>query len=236
MERIVRLKSKYHWVLFLIIPLIFGAVSLSEAGELCISVDKWCTDAGGPGQPIEFGGTVSNCGEENLFYVTVTDDHDPDLLLEVDKLLPGQSVDFSGSYVPQECPSKNTVTATGGHGPYTLTATAEATCDCGYGQGCTPGFWRNHIDAWVGYNPGDDFDTTFGVDLFDPNITLEQAIWAKGGGVKKLARHGTAALLSAAHPDVAYPLTEAEVIAAVQAGDAETLANYNDLGAEDFCD
>ena len=103
--------------------------------------------------------------------------------------------------------------------------------DCVPGaEACSPGFFKKHLEAWVptGYSPDDDFDTTFGVDLFDPDITLEQAVNAKGGGVKKLARHGTAALLSAAHPDVAYPLTVAEVIAAVQAGDADTLADYNE--------
>ena len=104
------------------------------------------------------------------------------------------------------------------------------------GEGCTPGYWKNHVEDWppTGYSPGDDFDTTFGVDLFDPDITLEEAVNAKGGGDKRLARHGTAALLSAAHPDVAYPLTVAEVIAAVQAGDASTLAEFNELGGE-FC-
>ena len=102
------------------------------------------------------------------------------------------------------------------------------------GDGCTPGFWRQpqHMDSWVatGYSPADDFDTVFGTGYFDPDITLGDAIWAQGGGLKKLARHGTAGLLSAAHPDVGYPLTVAEVIAAVQAGDAKTLADYNELG------
>lgn len=100
------------------------------------------------------------------------------------------------------------------------------------GAGCTPGYWRNHLDAWgpTGLSPSDDFDSTFGVDLFDPDINLEQAIWAKGGGVKKIARHGTAALLSALHPGVAYPFTAAEVIAAVQAGDVEDLVKANELG------
>ena len=102
------------------------------------------------------------------------------------------------------------------------------------GEGCTPGYWRNHLEDWppTGFAPGDDFDTTFGVDLFSPDITLEQAINLGGGGVRKLARHGTAALLSAAHPDVDYPLSTAEVIAAVQAGDANTLADFNELGCE----
>ncbi|MDH5515768.1 MAG: hypothetical protein OEY45_11480 [Gammaproteobacteria bacterium] len=102
------------------------------------------------------------------------------------------------------------------------------------GEGCTPGYWKNHLEDWpaTGYSPGDDFDTTFGVDLFSPDITLEAAVNAKGGGVKKLARHGTAALLSAAHPDVGYPFTEAEVIALVQAGDVDPLVAANELGCE----
>ena len=100
------------------------------------------------------------------------------------------------------------------------------------GEGCTPGYWRNHYSQWpaTGYQLGDDFDATFSVDLFDPNITLEQAIWMGGGHENRLARHGTAALLNAASPGVYYPMTVAQVIAAVQAGDADTLAANNELG------
>jgi hypothetical protein len=100
------------------------------------------------------------------------------------------------------------------------------------GEGCTPGYWRNHLDSWAatGLSPADDFDTTFGVDLFDPDITLEEAVNAKGGGADRLARHGTAALLSALHPDVGYPYSPDEVIALVQAGDADALAVANELG------
>ncbi len=101
-------------------------------------------------------------------------------------------------------------------------------------EGCTPGYWKNHLEDWsaTGFGPANDFDTVFGVDLFSPDITLEQAVNARGGGVRKLARHGAAALLSAAHPDVAYPLSVAQVIAAVQAGDSDTLAAFNELGCE----
>lgn len=100
------------------------------------------------------------------------------------------------------------------------------------GEGCTPGYWKNHLDSWAatGLDPNDDFDTTFGVDLFDPDITLEEAVNAEGGDENRLARHGTAALLSAAHPDVDYGLTVAEVIALVQSGDADTLELHNELG------
>lgn len=102
------------------------------------------------------------------------------------------------------------------------------------GEGCTPGYWKNHLEDWppTGYGPADDFDTVFGVDLFSPDITLEMAANARGGGVKKLARHGTAALLSAAHPDVDYPFTVAEVIALVQAGDVDPLVAANELGCD----
>lgn len=102
----------------------------------------------------------------------------------------------------------------------------------GTGGGCTPGYWKNHLDAWspTGLSPADDFDTTFGVDLFDPDISLEQGVKAKGGKVNRLARHGTAALLSALHPDVDYPYTAAEVIAMVQAGDTDLLEEANELG------
>ena len=107
-------------------------------------------------------------------------------------------------------------------------------------QGCTPGYWKNHLAAWgpTGFSPSADFDATFGVDLFDPNITLLAAVGQGGGGVKALGRHAVAALLSASHPDVGYPLTTAEVIAAVQGaaagGNLEAVKNQleanNELG------
>jgi hypothetical protein len=99
-------------------------------------------------------------------------------------------------------------------------------------EGCTPCYWKNHLDSWppTEYSPEDDFDTTFGVDLFDPDITLDDAIRAKGGKENRLARHGTAALLSAAHPDVYYSLTVEDVIILVQAEDADTLEMNNELG------
>jgi hypothetical protein len=106
-------------------------------------------------------------------------------------------------------------------------------CDTPTGlQGCTPGYWKNHLDSWAaaGYSPSADFDATFGVNFFSPNITLIQAVNRGGGGNNRLARHGTAALLSAAHSGVDYPISVAAVIAAVQAGNADLLEGYNELG------
>jgi hypothetical protein len=111
------------------------------------------------------------------------------------------------------------------------------TVDAGDEQGCTPGYWRNHADRWVGVAPSADFDATFGVDLFDPNITLGTAIWLGGGGNNAFARHATAALLNAyggvPNADgttVEYFYTVAKVIEMVQdAVENDTIEATKDL-------
>lgn len=107
-------------------------------------------------------------------------------------------------------------------------------------EGCTPGYWKQpqHFDSWVGYDPSDDFDTLFGIDAFDPDVTLLEALELKGGKFNSLARHAVAALLNAANPDVDYPLSESEIIALVQCVDAgsdwesvkDTLEGFNESG------
>jgi hypothetical protein len=100
-------------------------------------------------------------------------------------------------------------------------------------NGCSPGYWRNHLERWAetGYAAGDDFDASFGVDLFSPDVTLGQAIELGGGDANELARHGTAALLSASHPGVNYPYAEDAVKALVKQGDPDgRLAAANNLG------
>jgi hypothetical protein len=107
-------------------------------------------------------------------------------------------------------------------------------------EGCTPGYWKNHLDSWAdtGYSPSDDFDTIFGVDAFDPDRTLRVAISTGGGGLNKLARFATAALLSAANPEVHFPMSIGQVIDqvhdAIVSGQYEPLATtldgYANLG------
>jgi hypothetical protein len=79
-------------------------------------------------------------------------------------------------------------------------------------EGCTPGFWKNHTSEWVAYSPTDDFDTVFGVDAFDPNRTLYQALRRGGGGVNALGCHAVAALGKSR-----FGLSTAEVISMTQA-------------------
>jgi hypothetical protein len=83
----------------------------------------------------------------------------------------------------------------------------------GGAEGCTPGFWKNYKLDWPTYDPGDSYQTTFGI-IGGYSGTLGEAIDAKGGGWNALARHSVAALLNAASGF--YPMTVAEVIALVQ--------------------
>lgn len=84
-------------------------------------------------------------------------------------------------------------------------------------EGCTPGYWKNHTEMWPSsYNPSDSFSNIFGVVL-QKDYTLIGALNLGGGAnFAKILRHGTAALLSAAHPDVHYPYTEEQVIQIVK--------------------
>jgi hypothetical protein len=98
------------------------------------------------------------------------------------------------------------------------------------GDGCTPGFWKNSVGSWpAGYLPGQDFDATFGVNIFSPNISLLVALGQGGGGANALGRHAAAALLNSASDNVDYGMSTAQVIALVQSafasGDFESAKN-----------
>jgi len=236
----IRLATKVVGVMVLVLPLVIGVMLVPKAdATLGITVSKDCRDAVGPGEPITFYGQVCNTGLYPLV-VTVEDDHAiPALVFGPTTINPGDCEPYEGSYYPTISPSTNIVTATGTYTEpgtvYTVTDTDDATCFGNFGgggEGCTPGYWKNHLGAWgpTGYSTGDKFDTVFGVSMFGPNITLLQALNQGGGGIYALGRHGVAALLSAAHPGVDYPLTIAEVITAVQSGNKDLLERSNELG------
>ena len=100
-------------------------------------------------------------------------------------------------------------------------------------NGCSPGYWKNHTARWpeTDFTTADDFDATFGVGWYTPDITLLEAVNLGGGEPNELARHGTAALLSADHAGVSYPYSVEAVKALVKSGDPEgRLAAANNLG------
>jgi hypothetical protein len=138
------------------------------------------------------------------------------------------------------------VTATPSKTPPAATATATVVPITG--DGCTPGFWRNNLLAWgpTGYAPGDSFPTVFDrpeLMLGDP--TLHQVLGLPGGGFFALSRHAVAALLNAAHPDIAaHPDvdTPAKIIAmwqlAIDSKDAaliEQTKNFLEQANESGC-
>ena len=89
------------------------------------------------------------------------------------------------------------------------------------GEGCTPGFWKNWTgappglqpNAWAatGYHWRDPFTSAGFVNAYR-NRTFLQVLDLPGGGRNALGRHTVAALLNAAHPNVAYDLTVADVV------------------------
>jgi hypothetical protein len=93
------------------------------------------------------------------------------------------------------------------------------------GEGCTPGYWKNHTAAWNSFTDAtvdampagyefttttlfnDYFDLTPAQSGFNNNVTMLSAVKAGGGGEKALARHGVSALLNVAALD-GYPIQD----------------------------
>ncbi len=88
------------------------------------------------------------------------------------------------------------------------------------GEYCSPGYWKNHPQSWVGYTPNQLFSSVFESTAINwsakgkpgsvANPTLLQALEGNGGGVTSLARAAVGALLNASAID--SPLEVADVI------------------------
>jgi len=217
-----------------------------------------CADAPITAQSAEYKLVVTNCGPEDLENVVVNDDDLGIVDYPLGNLAAGDSVELLQGDIEElfyeglceEWDQFENIADVAGTGVTSGTDVMDedpacVVCEEMGMEGCTPGYWKQdqHLDSWVatGYEPDDLFSDVFGIfitikwsdtgkpqDLYNP--TLLEALEANGGGVNELARHGVAGLLSAAHPDVEYPYSVADVIAAVLAGDADTLVEANELG------
>jgi hypothetical protein len=119
-----------------------------------------------------------------------------------------------------------------------------ATCcyDCPGGEGCTPGFWKNHPDCWcdeivlsdgtvvtigeatlvssvftrLQSAPYDTLDTGDRKSDFDTDSLADSIRYRGGaelaGSTRNMLRHATAALLNACTSDVNYPISAAMVV------------------------
>ena len=83
----------------------------------------------------------------------------------------------------------------------------------GEGEGCTPGFWKNHLGAWEEYSPSDLLSESFTLPAGYEHLgdaTMLQALKWSGGptledAMKNLLKHAVTAFLNAAHDDLEYP-------------------------------
>lgn len=99
-----------------------------------IAVTKDCQDVVGADTPIPFSGTITNDGDVPLTGVTLEDSQVGFITLTDTELLPGESVEYSGEYLPPTTdPTENVVTATGSYdvagNTGSVEATAAATCE-----------------------------------------------------------------------------------------------------------
>jgi hypothetical protein len=137
----------------------------------------------------------------------------------------------SGAYL-------NSATVNATYSPTGQTATA--TDVAGYfgdtgAEGLTVGFWKNHIESWptssgvLIYSPTQLVSTIFGpLPAAEANETLIDALNNGGGGVDALLRQALSGLLGTTTQTIAYPLTEAQVIAQVDAALASNNATTVD--------
>ena len=81
-------------------------------------------------------------------------------------------------------------------------------------EGCTPGYWKTHLNDWVGYAPGARVDSVFASASVFPSLADDSLVTALGypggpgasGGARILLRAAVAALLNESHPDVEYSI------------------------------
>jgi hypothetical protein len=109
------------------------------------------------------------------------------------------------------------------------------------GQGCTPGYWKNHTQSWppTGYSTGQAVDSVFSRTASAPYVaqgdaTLLQALSFRGGSTIQgaaqiLLRASVAAILNAAHPNVNYPRSVQAIVddvnAALNTQNRDTILN-----------
>jgi hypothetical protein len=96
----------------------------------------------------------------------------------------------------------------------------------GGAEGCTPGYWKNHVDSWpaTGFATGATLESVFDVpdSLGYDNVTLLAALSFDGGsgvsgGARILLRAAVASLLNSASPGVDFSQTTQQVIDATNA-------------------
>lgn len=80
-----------------------------------------------------------------------------------------------------------------------------------FAHGCTPGFWKNHLED-LPFSETATLNDLFGLSLpSELNLSAEEALNAQGGGFYALARHAVSALANSLTIDD-YRFSETQVI------------------------
>jgi hypothetical protein len=194
------------------------------------------------GDAVTWSYVVTNTGEEALENVQLTDDREGAISCPKTTLAIGESMTCTKAGIAQVGEYHNVATVQGtGVGSSTTVSDSDPSAyhvpEPPVGQGCTPGYWKNHTDSWpiTGYSPAQSVESVFSAAAAYPaygSASLLQALSFQGGStlegaVGNLLRAAVAGLLDSAHPDVNYPRNTAALIADVDAalasGDRDTM-------------
>jgi hypothetical protein len=95
------------------------------------------------------------------------------------------------------------------------------------GEGCTPGYWKNHTDSWAAAGVSTSatvksvWSTASAYGVIGDASLLQALSFSGGsgvsGGARILLRAATAAYLNASHLDVSYELSAAQIVSDVNA-------------------
>ena len=106
---------------------------------------------------------------------------------------------------------------------------AVATPVLAWNKGCTPGFWKNHPEAWVGYSPDDLIGDVFtSAPAPYDSLTLMEGLSLQGGpdlngGIEILLRAAIAGLLNRDFPATNFIN---KVNAKIDTGDRDTIVAF----------
>ncbi|HEV2853914.1 MAG TPA: hypothetical protein VHC97_14025 [Thermoanaerobaculia bacterium] len=184
------------------------------------------------GDPVRWTYVVTNTGDVALSNIRVTDDKGVAVSCPKTALQPGEVMTCTGNGNATLGQYENIGTVTGT--PPTGSNVTDSDPSHYYGkprptagQGCTPGYWKNHTDSWppTGYLPSQKVKSVFDQGSIYSSLgndTLLGALSFQGGSTLEgaagnLLRASVAALLDSAHPNVNYPRSPASVISDVNA-------------------
>jgi len=146
----------------ILLVLVLGQVSLATSPaepKLCITVEKSGPATAKVGEPITYHFVITNCSDVDFYKVELQDVLGGGITWTGGSLASGQQVVADWQYTPSECGTlKNGAQAYGYASvdwetdglwakDYSNQVSTDIPCEPSVGTG-TPGYWKNHPDAW----------------------------------------------------------------------------------------